>query len=125
MKHTTGCCAAINHLLNELLGVAARKPGKAAELPAVIRVIESLEPAGGTNFPIFPASYAGASDNDPPVYDLSGIEYGDVDETIRGKGKTTVQRRHILERNVVQSTRRNHKPTARRLHSMKTPIFDH
>ncbi|MGI8743799.1 MAG: type I-G CRISPR-associated RAMP protein Csb1/Cas7g [Bryobacteraceae bacterium] len=83
-------------LLDELLGVAARKPGKAAELPAVVRVIESLEAAGGADFPIFPASYAGVSDNDPPVYDLFGIEYGDVDETIRGKGKTTVQRRQIL-----------------------------
>ena len=47
-------------------------------------------------FPVFPASYAGTLDNDPPVYDLSGIVYGQVQETIRGKGKTTVQRTQII-----------------------------
>lgn len=83
-------------LLDRLLGVTARRPGDAAKLPAVIRVLESLEPAGGIEFPVFPASYAGTGDNDPPVYDLSGIIYGQVQETIRGKGKTTVQRTQII-----------------------------
>ena len=82
-------------LLDRLLGVEARKPGAAAKLPAVIRVIESLEPAGGTDFPIFPASYAGAADNDPPVYDLSGIVYGEVQEKIRVK-KVTVDRTQVI-----------------------------
>jgi CRISPR-associated protein Csb1 len=84
------------NLLDGLLGVDARKPGAAATLPAVIRVIESLEPAGGFSFPVFPPSYAGVSDNDPPVYDLSGVAYGDVEETVRGKGKITVLRRQII-----------------------------
>ena len=82
-------------LLDRLLGVVARKPGTAAKLPAVIRVIETLEPAGGADFPIFPASYAGAADNDPPVYDLSGVVYGEVQETIRVK-KVTVQRPQVI-----------------------------
>jgi CRISPR-associated protein Csb1 len=84
-------------LLDGLLGVDARFPGTAAKLPAVVRVIESLEPAGGMDFPVFPASYAGVSDNDPPVYDLAGVVYGDVQETIRGKGRTTVTRPQIVK----------------------------
>lgn len=83
-------------LLDRVLGADARQPGAAAKMPAVIRVIESLEPAGGMGFPVFPASYAGVGDNDPPVYDLSGIVYGDVQETIKGKGRTTVQRPQII-----------------------------
>jgi CRISPR-associated protein Csb1 len=83
-------------LLDRLLGVDARQPGAAAKLPAVIRVTECLEPAGGVEFPVFPASYAGVLDTDPPVYDLSGIVYGDVEERIRGKGRTTVPRRQII-----------------------------
>src|SRR5579883_1485620 len=83
-------------LLDRLLSVNARKPGAAVKLPAVIRVLESLEPAGGMDFPVFPASYAGTGDNDPPVYDLSGVVYGQVQETVRGKGKTTVQRQQII-----------------------------
>ena len=47
-------------LLDGLLGVSARRPGMAVRLPAVIRVIERLEPAGGLEFPVFPASYAGS-----------------------------------------------------------------
>jgi len=84
-------------LLDRLLGVETRKPGTAAELPAVIRVIESLEPAGGMDFPVFPASYAGTGDNDPPVYDLSGIVYGEVQETIKGQRRTTVPRPQIIK----------------------------
>jgi len=84
-------------LLDALLGVDARRPGTAANLPAVVRVIESLEPAGGTDFPVFPASYAGVGDNDPPVYDLAGVVYGDAQETVRGKGRTTVTRPQIIK----------------------------
>ncbi len=83
-------------LLDRLLSVNARKPGEAVRLPAVIRVLESLEPAGGMDFPVFPASYAGTGDNEPPVYDLSGVVYGQVQETIRGKGKSTVQRMQVI-----------------------------
>lgn len=79
-------------LLDNLLGVEARKPGSAAKLPAAIRVIEKLEPAGGMTVPVFPASYAGATDQAPPVYDLSGIEYGEIDEEIRVKNGTSKQR---------------------------------
>ncbi len=76
-------------LLNNLLGVEARKPGKAASLPAAIRVIELLEPAGGKDIPVFPASYAGVNDQSPPVYDLAGIEYDEGEDTVRVKnGKT-------------------------------------
>ena len=75
-------------LLNALLGVEARKPGKAASLPAAIRVIELLEPAGGKDIPVFPASYAGATDQMPPVYDLAGIEYDQGEDTVRIKNGT-------------------------------------
>jgi CRISPR-associated protein Csb1 len=76
-------------LLDNLLGVEARKPGKAASLPAAIRIIETLEPAGGQHVPVFPASYAGATDQSPPVYDLSGIEYGEGEDTVRVKNGST------------------------------------
>lgn len=68
---------AIKHL-DALLGMDVRKPGKAATLPAVIRITETLEPAGGKDFPVFPPSYAGEGTNAPPVYDLNGIEWGEV-----------------------------------------------
>src|ERR1039457_3379919 len=82
-------------LLDGLLGVGARKPGTAARLPAVVRVVESLEPAGGMEFPVFPASYAGDGQNAPPVYDLNGIEYGPELEVIHGKDRDR-HRRQIL-----------------------------
>src|SRR2546422_1793830 len=85
-------------LLDRLLGVEARKPGKAASLPAAIRIIENLEPAGGKDVPVFPASYAGASDQSPPVYDLAGVEYGDVEETVRVKNSTAKVRQIIRTR---------------------------
>lgn len=69
---------AINKHLDALLGMDARKPGSAAELPAVIRITESLEAAGGSDFPVFPPSYAGEGTNAPPVYDLNGIEWGEI-----------------------------------------------
>jgi CRISPR-associated protein Csb1 len=68
----------INRHLDALLGMEARKPGAAAELPAVIRITEKLDPAGGEKFPVFPPSYAGDGVNAPPVYDLNGIEYGEI-----------------------------------------------
>jgi CRISPR-associated protein Csb1 len=83
-------------LLDKLLGVEARKPGKATSLPAAIRIIETLEPAGGKQVPVFPASYAGAGDNDPPVYDLAGIEYGEGKDTVRVKqGRTALVERIV------------------------------
>jgi CRISPR-associated protein Csb1 len=72
-------------LLDKLLGVEARKPGKAASLPAAIRIIEDLEPAGGKDVPVFPASYLGDDDN--PTYDLAGIEYGEVAVRIQFKDR--------------------------------------
>jgi CRISPR-associated protein Csb1 len=68
----------IDRHLDALLGMDVRKPGTAATLPAVIRITETLEPAGGTDFPVFPPSYAGEGRNGPPVYDLNGIEWGEV-----------------------------------------------
>jgi len=79
-------------LLDRLLGVEARRPGKAAQLPAAIRIIEKLEPAGGFAVPVFPSSYAGPTDKSPPVYDLAGIEYGEAVETIRSKERERVVR---------------------------------
>jgi CRISPR-associated protein Csb1 len=76
-------------LLDKLLGVEARRPGTAAKLPAAIRVIEHLEPAGGQDFPVFPTSYAGDGE---PVYDLSGVEYGETSETIHIKDRERVIR---------------------------------
>jgi CRISPR-associated protein Csb1 len=70
--------AEINKHLDALLGIDARKPGAAAKLPAVVRITEILEPAGGKDFPVFPPSYAGEGTNAPPVYDLNGIEYGEI-----------------------------------------------
>lgn len=75
-------------LLDGLLGVEARKPGKAAAHPAAIRIIENLEPAGGKDIPVYPASYAGATDQSPPVYDLAGIEYDDGEDIVRVKSST-------------------------------------
>lgn len=69
---------AINKHLDALLGMDVRKPGTAAKLPAVIRITEILEPAGGKDFPVFPPSYAGEGTNARPVYDLNGIEWGEV-----------------------------------------------
>ena len=88
-------------LLDSLLGIDARKPGKAASLPAAIRVIELLEPAGGKDIPVFPASYAG--DNKNSVYDLSGVEY-DEGETItrRLKNKASDNRLENDETRVVK-----------------------
>lgn len=77
-------------LLNSLLGHEVRKPGAAANLPAVIRVVERLEPAGGMAVPVFPPSYLG--DGDKPTYDLNGVEYGDPLETIRTKDRERVVR---------------------------------
>lgn len=77
-------------LLDTFLGVEARKPGAAATLPAAIRVVETLEPAGGMNVPVFPASYL--SDDDKPGYDLNGIEYGEPTVTIRGNDRERVIR---------------------------------
>ncbi len=68
---------AIKHL-DALLGMDVRKPGTAAQLPAVIRITETLEAAGGKDFPVFPPSYAGEGTNAPPVYDLNGIEWGEI-----------------------------------------------
>jgi CRISPR-associated protein Csb1 len=82
-------------LLDGLLGIDVRKPGNAAKLPAVIRVIESLEPAGGMQFPVFPASYAGDGQSAPPVYDLNGIEYGPELEVVKGKDRER-SHRYIL-----------------------------
>jgi CRISPR-associated protein Csb1 len=69
---------AINDHLDALLGMGVRKPGTAAKLPAVVKITETLEPAGGKEFPVFPPSYAGEGTNAPPVYDLNGIEWGEV-----------------------------------------------
>jgi CRISPR-associated protein Csb1 len=77
-------------LLDSLLGVAARKPGSAAKLPAAIRLIEKLEPAGGMSVPVFPASYLG--DEDKPTYDLNGAEYGEPLMTIRGNDRERIIR---------------------------------
>ena len=79
-------------LLDRLLGVDVRKPRTAARLPAVVRVVESLEPAGGMEFPVFPASYAGDGQNAPPVYDLNGVEYGPDMEVIHGKDRVRTRR---------------------------------
>jgi CRISPR-associated protein Csb1 len=77
-KPTPEQIKAINDHLDALLGMDVRKPGTAAKLPAVIRITETLEPAGGKDFPVFPPSYAGEGTNAPPVYDLNGIEWGEV-----------------------------------------------
>jgi CRISPR-associated protein Csb1 len=88
MEHNKQLEADID-LLDNLLGVEARKPGKAASLPAAIRIIEPLEPTGGKDIPVFPASYAGANDQSPPVYDLAGIEYDEGEDVVRIKNSTT------------------------------------
>ncbi len=77
-KPTPEEITAINKHLDALLGMDVRKPGSAGKLPAVIRITETLEPAGGKDFPVFPPSYAGEGTNAPPVYDLNGIEWGEV-----------------------------------------------
>lgn len=85
----------VNGHLDALLGMDARKPGAAATLPAVIRVTETLEAAGGKDFPVFPPSYAGEGTNAPPVYDLNGIEWGEVLREKTGKDGTKRIDRYI------------------------------
>lgn len=81
---------AINKHLDALIGIEVRKPGTAATLPAVIRITETLEPAGGIGFPVFPPSYAGESTGDPALYDLNGIDWGQYEQTLsNGSKKTT------------------------------------
>lgn len=77
-KPTPEQIKAINDHLDALLGMEVRKPGTAAKLPAVIRITETLEPAGGKDFPVFPPSYAGEGTKAPPIYDLNGIEWGEA-----------------------------------------------
>jgi len=76
-------------LLDSLLGVEARKWGNACKLPSALRVTEKLEPVGGWEIPVFPASHAGARDNDPPVYDLNGSEEGPEIELRNKSGGTS------------------------------------
>lgn len=78
IQPSTEQIAVTNDHLDALLGMQARTPGNAANLPAVIRITETLEPAGGKDFPVFPPSYAGEGRNAPPIYDLNGIEWGEV-----------------------------------------------
>lgn len=79
-----------NKHLDALLGMDVRKPGTAAKLPAVICITETLEAAGGKDFPVFPPSYAGENTGDPPRYDLNGIEWGQFEVTLsNGSKKTT------------------------------------
>lgn len=77
----------INAHLDALLGMDVRKPGSAAKLPAVIRITETLEAAGGKDFPVFPPSYAGENTGDPPRYDLNGIEWGQYEVTLSNGSK--------------------------------------
>ena len=81
--------------LDAVLGMEVRKPGPAATLPAVIRITETLEPAGGKDFPVFPPSYAGEGTNAPPVYDLNGIEWGEVQREKSAKDGTKRITRYI------------------------------
>lgn len=76
--------------INAHLGMEVRKPGSAAKLPAVIKITESLEPAGGKDFPVFPPSYAGENTGDPPLYDLNGIDWGHRETTLSNGAKKTM-----------------------------------
>jgi CRISPR-associated protein Csb1 len=88
-KPTPEQVQAVNKHLDALLGVDVRKPGTAAKLPAVIKITETLEPAGGTGFPVFPPSYAGENTGDPPLYDLNGIDWGHRETTLSNGAKKT------------------------------------
>ena len=81
-KPTPEAIKAINDHLDALLGMDVRKPGTAATLPAVIRITETLEPAGGRDFPVFPPSYAGENTGDPARYDLNGVDWGHRETTL-------------------------------------------
>lgn len=94
-KPTPEAIHAANARLDILLGMDARKPGSAAKLPAVIRITETLEAAGGKDFPVFPPSYAGDGTNAPPVYDLNGIEWGEVLLERSAKDGTKRYKRYI------------------------------
>ena len=66
-------------LLNNVLGVEARKWGNARQLPAAIRITEKLEPVGGNEIPVYPASYPNSGGD--PIYDFNGKQFtpnGDV-----------------------------------------------
>ncbi len=108
--------------LDALLGMDVRKPGTAATLPAVIRITETLEPAGGTGFPVFPPSYAGEGTNAPPVYDLNGIEWGEVLRERSAKDGTKRFTRHIKRaRHCTMDSPQSHL-TARKLLFVTTSI---
>jgi len=78
-------------LLDSVLGIAARQSDKARRLPSALRIAEKLEPVGGKEIPVYPSSYAGASDRDPTQYDLNGIEEG-PEMTVRlKKGTRTIR----------------------------------
>ncbi len=57
-------------LLDSVLGLDARAWGKAAALPAAIRIVQPLEPAAGPEVPVYPPSYPSAAGD--PIYDLNG-----------------------------------------------------
>jgi CRISPR-associated protein Csb1 len=59
-------------LLDSVLGLDARAWGKAAALPAALRILQTLEPAAGPEVPVYPPSYPGTNNSDPPIYDLNG-----------------------------------------------------
>lgn len=80
----------INEHLDALLGMEVRKPGTAATLPAVIRITETLEPAGGKDFPVFPPSYAGENTGDPARYDLNGVDWGQRETTLKNGTNRTI-----------------------------------
>ncbi len=79
----------MNQHLDQLLGMKVREPGSAASMPAVIRIVETLEAAGGPDFPVFPPSYAGENKSDGPRYDLNGIEWEQYEKTT-AKGEKKV-----------------------------------
>ena len=67
-------------LLDDLLGTEARRWGNARKLPAALRVVEIMEPAGGLEIPVYPASYPNSGGD--PIYDLNGKQMDSKGEVI-------------------------------------------
>jgi CRISPR-associated protein Csb1 len=59
-------------ILDAILGVDARQWGKARFLPSAVRITQQMEPAGGFEIPVYPASYPNSGGD--PVYDMNGAQ---------------------------------------------------
>lgn len=83
-------------LLDGLLSTEVRQWGNARKLPAALRVTEKMEPAGGFEIPVYPASYPNSGGD--PIYDLNGKQTD-------AKGEVTGYRHAVIDSYQSQANR--------------------